>query len=160
MLKINIICTGNLKEKYLKEGIAEFTKRLGTMCKFSITELTECKLPNDPSQAEIEKGLKVEAEKIKQNLSKGGYVIPLCIEGQQLTSEKFANKLNEISVSGKSSVDFIIGSSHGISDEIKKMADFKLSLSKMTFPHQLFRLMLIEQIYRAISIQNGSKYHK
>ncbi len=160
MLTVNIITIGKLKEQYLRMAIDEYSKRLTAFCKFNIVELAEQRLSDNPSQKEIESALFIEGRQIQSYLTKGSYTFAMCIEGKQLPSEKLAEKFNEISLSGKSTINFIIGSSFGICENVKKQADFRLSMSEMTFPHQLARVMLSEQIYRAFSILNNSKYHK
>lgn len=160
MLTVNIVCIGNLKEKYLKEAVAEYQKRLKAFCRFQIIELPEQKLPDNPSQSEINKALKMEAEKIISKIPKGSAIISMAIEGNQVSSEQLAEKISSFSLRGFSTVSFVIGSSFGLADEIKQESDFMLSMSKMTFPHQLARLMLCEQIYRAFGIINNTKYHK
>ena len=160
MLTVNIICVGNLKEKYLKDAVAEYEKRLRAFCKFNIIELAEQKLPDNPSNSEIKSALLKEAEKITAKIQKCSAVIPLAIEGKELSSEQLANKFNDFSLKGVSTISFIIGSSFGLDNSIKQSADMLLSMSPMTFPHQLARLMLCEQVYRAFSINNNTKYHK
>lgn len=160
MLTVNIICVGNLKEKYLKDAVAEYEKRLRAFCKFNIIELAEQKLPDNPSNSEIKSALLKEAEKITAKIPKGSAVIPLAIEGKELSSEQLAHKFNDFSLNGVSTLSFIIGSSFGLDNSIKQSADMLLSMSPMTFPHQLARLMLCEQVYRAFSINNNTKYHK
>lgn len=159
MLTVQIICVGKLKEVYWKAACAEYEKRLRVFCNFSITELSECRLPDNPSAAQIEAALKTEGTSI---LSAAGnsHLFALCIEGKALSSEQLAEKVNTLAVNGTSTISFLIGSSFGLSDEIKKRADFRLSMSPMTFPHQLARVMLCEQIYRAFQIVNHGKYHK
>ncbi len=159
MLNVNVICVGNLKEKYFCDALNEYSKRLSRYCKFSVTELVEEKISDQQTQAMIDKTLQKEGERILSKISKNDYVIAMCIEGKNISSEDLAQKLSDISmISG--TVDFVIGGSWGLSDEVKKRADFRLSVSKMTFPHQLFRVMLCEQIYRAFSINANAKYHK
>lgn len=159
MLNVNVICVGNLKEKYFCDALNEYSKRLSRYCKFSVTELVEEKINDQQTQAMIDKTLQKEGERILSKISKNDYVIAMCIEGKNISSEDLAQKLSDISmISG--TVDFVIGGSWGLSDEVKKRADFRLSVSKMTFPHQLFRVMLCEQIYRAFSINANAKYHK
>lgn len=159
MLNVNVICVGNLKEKYFCDALNEYSKRLSRYCKFSVTELVEEKISDQQTQAMIDKTLQKEGERILSKISKNDYVIAMCIEGKIISSEDLAQKLSDISmISG--TVDFVIGGSWGLSDEVKKRADFRLSVSKMTFPHQLFRVMLCEQIYRAFSINANAKYHK
>ena len=160
MMNINFIVLGKLKEKYMKEFSAEYEKRLSAYCKVTVTELEPVKLSDNPSQSEIDNALNKEMQMILSKIPKGSYVFSMCIEGKQLSSEELSQKLEDIALSGKSTVTFIIGSSFGLSDEIKKMSDFKFSMSKMTFPHKLARIMLTEQIYRGFSISNNGKYHK
>ena len=161
MLNVNLITVGKLKESYLRDACAEYQKRLQAFCKLNIVELNESRLPDSPSEKEIKTALSNEG-KAMMNLLGGNscYNITMCIEGKQLSSVKFAEKLEKISVDGKSTVNIVIGSSFGIADEIKAMSDFKLSMSEMTFPHQLARVMLLEQLYRAFRINSGGKYHK
>ncbi len=160
MLNINIIHTGAFKEKYLKEAFAEYQKRLALYCKFSDIELKEASLSENPSQAEIKNALIAEEKKIMENIRPGSYSVALCIEGIQISSEELAAKIEKVASSGCSAINFIIGSSYGLSDGIKEMCQFKLSFSKMTFPHQLMRIILAEQLYRAFNINNNGKYHK
>ncbi len=160
MLSIKIIATGDLKENYLKEAIKEYQKRLGAWCKIEEIILKEERLDENPSQAVIDKALDVEGKRILQRLSKSAYVIAMCIEGKMLSSTELADKIEEITSLGKSEIIFIIGSSFGLSNEVKQRADFKLSISRLTFPHQLLRVILHEAIYRSLSIINGTKYHK
>ena len=157
-MKIKIICVGKLKEKYLKDGIAEYTKRISRFSKIEIIELNDEKIPDSPSDAQCQNILKTEGEKIKKHLE--GYTIALCVEGTNLSSEELAKNFAKIQLGGESTISFVIGGSLGIDDSIKNMADFKLSFSKMTFPHQLMRLILTEQIYRAFKINNNENYHK
>ena len=160
MLNINIIHTGAFKEKYLKEAFAEYHKRLMPYCKFSDIELKEASLSENPSQAEIKNALIAEEKKIMENIRPASYSVALCIEGIQISSEELAEKIEKVASSGYSTINFIIGSSYGLSDGIKEMCQFKLSFSKMTFPHQLMRIILAEQLYRAFNINNNGKYHK
>lgn len=159
MLNVKIICVGKLKEAYWRQACAEYEKRLHAFCTFSIHEIPECRLPDSPSQAQITAALQTEGEKI---LSAAGNssLFALCIEGRLLSSEQLAEKINGLAVNGTSTISFIIGSSFGLSEELKKKVDFKLSMSPMTFPHQLARVMLCEQIYRAFQINSHGKYHK
>lgn len=159
MIKINIIAVSGLKEKYLRDAAAEYQKRLGGFCNLSVTEIEPVKLPDKPSEAEIASALNKEAEAILKKIPKSGTVITLCIEGKQYSSEEFADLIEKETNSGNS-ITFIIGSSYGLSDKIKQMSSLKLSFSKMTFPHQLFRVLLLEQIYRAFRINTGASYHK
>ncbi len=157
-MNIKLIVIGKLKEDYLRNACAEYIKRLGRYCTFELHELDECRLSDSPSEKEIAAALKKEGEQIKRYAS--GYIVPMCIEGRQLSSPELAEKIASAGVSGNSTVTFIIGSSFGIDPEIKAMGSLKLSMSKMTFPHQLARVMLLEQIYRAFQINTGGKYHK
>ena len=161
MLNVNIIAVGKLKESYLREACGEYFKRLGAFCKPNIIELPESRLPETPSPKEIENALSNEGKSMLPLLSaKGCYNIAMCIEGKQLSSEKLAEKIGKISVDGKSTLNIVIGSSCGISEEIKAKCDMRLSMSEMTFPHQLARVMILEQLYRCFMILNGGKYHK
>ena len=160
MLNINIICVGKLKEKFLTEAIKEYSKRLSAFCKLVITELDETKLFDKASDSDIQNALKSESEKSLAKVGKDSFVIAMCIEGKMMSSEKLSELFDRVSLEGKSRIDIIIGSSFGLSDEVKRKADLKLSVSPMTFPHQLFRVMLLEQVYRAFQISTGGKYHK
>lgn len=160
MLNVNIICVGKLKEKFLTDAIKEYSKRLSAFCKLNITELDETKLPDRVSDSDIANALKSESEKILAKVGKDAFVIAMCIEGKMMSSEELSKLFDRVSVEGKSRVDIIIGSSFGLSDEVKKRADLRLSVSPMTFPHQLFRVMILEQVYRAFQISTGGKYHK
>ena len=157
-MNIELIVVGRLKEDYLRAASAEYIKRLGRYCNFTLHELEESRLSDAPSEKEIAAALKKEGEQIKK-LAKG-MVIPMCIEGKQLTSPELAEKISSAGVAGVSTVTFIIGSSFGLDPEVKALGDFRLSMSKMTFPHQLARVMLLEQIYRSFQITTGGKYHK
>ncbi|MCH5298783.1 MAG: 23S rRNA (pseudouridine(1915)-N(3))-methyltransferase RlmH [Ruminococcus sp.] len=160
MQTVNIICIGKIKEKYWTEAIAEYRKRLSAFCKFNIVELDEEKAQGNPNDSQIGSILSAEGKRILSKLSNNSYVIAMCIEGKQLSSPELADRLADVALSGKSNVDFIIGGSWGLSDEVKARANFKLSISKMTFPHQMARVILTEQIYRAFEIQSNGKYHK
>ncbi len=159
MLNINIIAVGKLKESYLRDACAEYIKRLGAFVKLNVTELSESRLPEAPSPKEISAALENEGKFIMQAV-KSGAVIAMCIEGTALSSEEFSEKLQGFAAQGKSTVNIIIGSSCGLCDKVKRSADIRLSMSKMTFPHQLARVMLLEQLYRAMSIAANGKYHK
>lgn len=150
---IKLITVGTIKEKYLKDAIDEYTKRIK---KYTNIELIEVK---DEGLVEESKAIFLEAEKIKKHLSPRDYIITMEIEGKQLTSEEFSEKLNQIQIEN-SNIVFIIGGSYGLSDEIKQMSKLHLSFSKMTFPHQLFRVLLLEQMYRCYKILNNESYHK
>lgn len=160
MFSITLICMGKLKEKFYTSASAEYEKRLKGFCQFQLIELPEVRLPENPSAAEIAAGLEKEADAIVSKLPKGAWFCTLTPEGKMLSSEALASQMQQVKVSGKSSAYFLIGSSFGIAPRIKKMADFQLSMSPMTFPHHLARVMVLEQIYRAEAIQAGSKYHK
>lgn len=157
-MTINLIAVGKLKENYLRSACAEYIKRLSRYCTFELHELDECRLSDSPSEKEIISALKKEGEQIKRFAK--GFIIPLCIEGKQLTSPALSSKISDAAVSGHSTITFIIGSSFGLDGEIKAMGDLRLSMSPMTFPHQLARVMLLEQIYRSFQIAGGGKYHK
>ena len=160
MQSVNIICIGKLKEKYLADAIKEYSTRLTPFCKFSIIELDECRLPDKPSQAQINSCLEDEGKRILAKIQKNSYVIPMCIEGKLVSSEELSTLISDAGVCGKSTVDFVIGGSFGLSNEVKKRGDFRLSMGRMTFPHQLARVMICEQIYRSFQIMTGGKYHK
>ena len=160
MFSITLITVGKLKEKFYLSATAEYEKRLKGYCQFQILELPECRLPEDPSDAEILAGLEKEADLIFSKIPKGSWFCVLTPEGKLQSSEQLAAKLKDVKLSGKSSACFLIGSSFGMADRVKQKADFKLSMSPMTFPHHLARIMVLEQIYRAEAIQAGSKYHK
>lgn len=160
MFEITLICVGKLKEKFYLSAVAEYEKRLKGYCSFHLTELPEVRLPDSPSPAEISAGLEKEADGILSKIPKGAWFCVLTPEGKLLSSEALAQKLSEVKLSGKSSACFLIGSSFGIAPRVKKIADLCLSMSPMTFPHHLARVMVMEQLYRAEAIQNGSKYHK
>lgn len=158
MLTINLICIGKLKEDYLKKASSEYEKRLSAFCRLNIIELSEYRLPNEPSVAEIEKCIKVEGEAIFPKLK--GEIFSLCIEGDHFSSEELSKKISNLCVFGTSEISFVIGGSNGLCKTIKDASNLKLSMSKMTFPHQLARIMLLEQIYRTFQINNKTKYHK
>ncbi|MCM1529303.1 MAG: 23S rRNA (pseudouridine(1915)-N(3))-methyltransferase RlmH [Alistipes sp.] len=157
-MNINLIVIGKLKEDYLRSACAEYIKRLGRYCSFQLHELDECRLSDSPSEKEIAAALKKEGAQIKK-LAKG-FIVPMCIEGKQLSSTELSETIVSAGVNGASTITFIIGSSFGLDPEIKQLGSLKLSMSKMTFPHQLARVMLLEQIYRSFQIAEGGKYHK
>ncbi len=159
MERLDIICVGTLKEKYLKDLCAEYQKRLTRFCKVKITELSEYKLPSNPADSDIKRALEAEGRAMMSACDAGSFKIALCIEGEQCDSEKFS-KVIERAFLERGRVTLIIGSSHGINDDVKKMCDLRLSMSKMTFPHQLARGMLLEQVYRAYMIRTDRAYHK
>lgn len=161
MIKINIICIGKIKEKYFTDAIAEYAKRLTAFCKFNIVELSEERIKsNTPNQSQIDEVISSEGKRIMQKISPSDYVVAMCIEGKLMSSEELSKLIDNASVSGKSTVDFIIGGSYGLDESVKKRADVCLSMSKMTFPHQMARMILSEQIYRAFEISSNGKYHK
>lgn len=160
MLNITLICVGKLKEKFYMTASAEYEKRLKGFCQFHLIELPECRTSENPSAAEITACLNKEAEQILSKIPKNAWFCVFTPEGQMLSSEKLAEKMQSVKLSGKGSACFLIGSSFGIAQSVKEKADFRLSMSPMTFPHHLARIMVLEQIYRAESIQAGTKYHK
>ena len=159
MIKITLICLGRLKEKYLKDACDEYKKRLSRYANFETVELEPVRLPEKPSQSEINTALLKEAEIIIKKIPQNSDIYTLCVEGKPLSSEKFAENIEFSQNTGKNIV-FIIGSSYGLSEKIKALSRVRLSFSQMTFPHQLFRVMLLEQIYRAFKINEGGTYHK
>ncbi|MBA4534909.1 23S rRNA (pseudouridine(1915)-N(3))-methyltransferase RlmH [Brevibacillus halotolerans] len=159
-MQITIITVGKLKEKYLKEGIAEYVKRLSAYCKLNVVEVNDEKAPEELSATEMEQVKRKEGERILAHIKQDHYVIALAIEGQMWSSEKLSSEMDKLALHGRSQVVFVIGGSLGLADEVLKRADAKLSFSKMTFPHQLMRLVLVEQIYRAFRISRGEPYHK
>ena len=159
MLKVRLITVGTLKEEYLRAAAAEYEKRLGAFCRFELIQLKEEKLSESPSQNEIKAALEREAVRITEQIPSSAFCVALCVEGKQLSSEELAMRLESVAME-KSEVCFVIGSSYGLSDIVKQRADMRLSVSKLTFPHQLMRVILLEAIYRAFNIQRGTKYHK
>ena len=160
MFTITLITVGKLKEKFYLSAAEEYKKRLQGFCNLQLLELPESKLSDNPSPAEVVAGLEKEADSILTKIPKGAWFCVFTPEGKLLSSEALAEKISNVKISGKSNACFLIGSSFGISQRIKDIADFKLSMSPMTFPHHLARIMVLEQLYRAESIQSGSKYHK
>ena len=160
MFEITLITMGKLKEKFYLSAAAEYSKRLSGYCRFTLLELPESRLAENPTAAEIAQGLEKEADLIFSRIPKGAWFCVFTPEGKTLSSETFADQLREVKLSGKSSACFLIGSSFGIAPRVKERADFRLSMGPMTFPHHLARIMVLEQLYRAESIQAGSKYHK
>jgi len=160
MLKVTIIHVGTIKEKYLTEAIAEYDKRLSAYCQIRHIAIKDERLPENPSAAETAAAVKKEGERILEAIPSRSYIAALCIEGKQLSSEKFSEKLALLSSDGYSEICFIIGGSDGLSDEVKAAAKWRLSFSEMTFPHQLMRVILAEQLYRGFNIAAGGKYHK
>ena len=160
MQKVTIICTGKLKEKFYLDAAAEYAKRLSRFCTLTILELPEERLPESPSPAQIEAALAREADAVRAKLPAGCLLIAMCVEGQERSSEALARYLAEAAARGAGHIVFLIGSSYGLHHSLKQQADLRLSMSPMTFPHHLLRVMLLEQIYRAYQINAGSKYHK
>lgn len=160
MFDITLIAMGKLKEKFYLSAASEYSKRLSGYCRFTLLELPEVRLPENPSAAEIQAGLEKEAELIFSKVPKGAWLCVFTPEGKELSSEAFAEKLAGVKNSGKSCACFLIGSSFGMAQRVKERADFRLSMGPMTFPHHLARIMVLEQLYRAEAIQAGSKYHK
>ncbi len=159
-MKITLITVGKIKEKYLKDAIAEYTKRLSKYCKLEIVEVADEKTPDNASEV-VEIAIRAkEAERIFKYVKDDAYVITLEIQGKQLTSEELADKIGKLGVQGTSHIIFIIGGSIGLGKEVMKRSDYALSFSKMTFPHQLMRVILLEQIYRSYRIISGEPYHK
>lgn len=160
MQSVTVLCVGKLKEKFFADACAEYQKRLGRYCKLSLVELPEHRLGDAPSGSEIAAALEREADAILERLPRGGAVIALCVEGQAMSSERLAETMARYADHGVSQLTFLIGGSFGMAERVKKAADVRLSMSPMTFPHHLARVMLLEQIYRAYQIQSGTKYHK
>ncbi len=160
MLNITVICVGKLKEAFYTAAVEEYRKRLKGCCKLELIELNEVRLPDNPSRGQINAALEKESQLVSARIPKNAAVIALCIEGKQMSSEALAGEMNRLAVNGASSLCFLIGSSYGMHPALKQRAGLRLSLSPMTFPHHLARVMLLEQIYRAFQIQRGSKYHK
>lgn len=159
-MRISIVCVGKIKEKYLKLGIDEFSKRLSKYCKLEVIELEDEKAPENLSDKEMLMIKEKEGKKILSKIKDNSYVMALAIDGKNLSSEELAETINNLGVRGTSHIVFVIGGSLGLSDEVLRRANYKLSFSKMTFPHQLMRLILLEQVYRAYRINNGEPYHK
>ena len=160
MLNLMIICVGKLKEKFWTDACNEYAKRLKGFCSFSIIEVDEEKLPDTPSPAQIQNTLEKEGQRIIAKIPKNAKIISMCIEGKQKSSEKFAKEISDLALNGASTLAFIIGGSWGLSQNVKNLSVMRLSMSEMTFPHQLARVMLCEQIYRAFQITSNGKYHK
>lgn len=159
MLTVKMITVGTLKEKYLRDAADEYIKRLSAFCKFEEVNIRESRLPENPSKIEIDSALSAEAKSIASAISPKAYKIALCVEGKQFSSENLAKKISDISMQ-HGEICLIIGSSHGINDSLKNSCDLKLSVSELTFPHQLMRVILLETMYRSFNIIKGTKYHK
>lgn len=159
MISLKLITVGNLKESYLRDACAEYAKRLGAFCRFEEIQLKESKIPDNPSCSEIASALASEAKSILPLLSSKAFKIALCVEGKQFSSEELAAHIERV-MDTSSEICFVIGSSHGLDESVKSRCDLRLSVSKLTFPHQLMRLIIIEAIYRCFNIIKGTKYHK
>lgn len=160
MLSVKILCVGKLGEKFWAQAVAEYEKRLSAYCKLEILELPEQRLPQNSSQGEITVALAKEADVIRAKIPAGASVVALCIEGDELGSQAFADKIGAMTAHGVSKLCFLVGGSCGLDETLKREAGLRLSMSPMTFPHHLARVMLLEQIYRALNILSGGKYHK
>ncbi len=160
MASMTLFCLGKLKEPFYSKAAAEYQKRLGAFGQFQIVELPEYRLPDNPSEAQIQMGLKKEADMVRAKLPKGCWLCVFTPEGKSVTSEELAHTVKQARLGGKSHLCFLIGSSYGMDARLKTEADCQISLSKMTFPHHLARVMVLEQLYRAESILSGSAYHK
>jgi 23S rRNA (pseudouridine1915-N3)-methyltransferase len=160
MQTVTVLCVGKLKEKFYADACAEYQKRLGRYCRLNLIELPEQRLGDAPSAAEIAAALEREADAITEKLPRGGAVIALCVEGRELSSVQLADTMARYATQGVSQLTFLIGGSFGMAERVKRSADLRLSMSPMTFPHHLARVMLLEQIYRAYQIQSGTRYHK
>ncbi|HEU6060454.1 TPA: 23S rRNA (pseudouridine(1915)-N(3))-methyltransferase RlmH [Streptococcus pneumoniae] len=159
-MKIKVVTVGKLKEKYLKDGIAEYSKRISRFAKFEMIELSDEKTPDKASESENQKVLEIEGQRILSKIADRDFVIVLAIEGKTFFSEEFSKQLEETSIKGFSTLTFIIGGSLGLSSSVKNRANLSVSFGRLTLPHQLMRLVLVEQIYRAFTIQQGFPYHK
>ena len=160
MQKVSILCVGKLKEKFYRDAVEEYSKRLQRFCKLEITELPETRLPEDPSPAQVRQALAAEAALIRERLPRGGAVIALCVEGKPCSSEELSRRMADFGVAGRTQLAFLIGGSFGLDETLKREADWRLSMSPMTFPHHMARVMLLEQVYRAYQIAVGTRYHK
>jgi len=159
-MKITLLTAGTLQESYWREAVSEYQKRLSRTWPLSVVEIGEEKLPRDPSDGDIAAALAQEARRFSAKIPPRAYVIALCIEGEMLTSDALSRRMEDAALRGFSDIVFLIGSSHGLCASLKTRADLRLSFSRMTFPHQLARVLLCEQIYRAAEIARGSRYHK
>ena len=160
MLSVTIIAVGRLKDKFYEDAAAEYIKRLGAYAKMNIAEIRAAELPEDPGAAPVEEALRKEGREILKKIPENAFVAALCIEGKQYSSEDMASLLENAALSGRSRIVFLIGGSYGLSEEVKRRADVRLSMRRLTFPHRLARVMLLEQIYRGFKISRGEKYHK
>lgn len=160
MVSVTLIAVGKIKEKYLREALNEYAKRLSAYCKFEVVEVKDEKTPDSPSTREKQLVLEREGERISAKIPQGAAVVSLCVEGKQMTSKRFAELISGYSIRGISKIAFIIGGSFGLDEKIKALSDVRLSFSEMTFPHMLMRVILAEQLYRGFTITEGKTYHK
>ena len=160
MQKVTVLCVGKLKERFYIDAAAEYAKRLSRHCRLEILELPEQRLPEDPTPGEISAALEREAAAVREKLPRGGALVALCVEGKMLSSPELAKRLMDFGLAGQSQLTFLIGGSVGLHPSLKAQADLRLSMSPMTFPHHLARVMVLEQLYRAFKIREGSSYHK
>ena len=160
MLTCRIVCVGKLKEEYWRQACAEYEKRLRPFCKLSVVQIEEERTPEKPSPAQIDAVIEAEGRRILQAIPAGSTVTALCIEGKGMTSERLSQQIEEWKTAGRADLTFVIGGSWGLSEAVKREAALRLSMSDMTFPHQLARVMVLEQLYRAAQIASGGKYHK
>lgn len=158
-MKITIVAAGKIKEKYLSQGIAEFMKRLVPFAQMDIIEIHEEKMKDSPSEAEKQKTLTAEGERLLRQVPSGSYLIVLDVYGKEFSSEELAVRINRLGIDGRSNITFLIGGAFGLSEQVRAAADERLSFSRMTFTHQMVRLLLVEQIYRTFKINRGEKYH-
>lgn len=160
MLAVKLICVGRMRETYYIEAFREYAKRLGAYCRLETAELAEERLPERPAQGQIDAALEKEAAEILRQVPQDAYTVALCVEGRQMSSEALSELLSQRESSGKPRLCFIVGGSYGLAEKVKARAQLRLSMSPMTFPHHLARVMLAEQIYRGFKIKEGSRYHK
>ena len=160
MLSVNVLCVGKLKESYWRDACAEYQKRLGAYCRIQVTEIAEERIAENPSESQIASTIEAEGKRLLSLITSDTLVVALCIEGKEMDSPRLAQYLERAAVDGISKIAFVIGGSWGLSDTVKMRADMRLSMSPMTFPHQLARVMTLEQVYRAFQISAGGKYHK
>jgi len=160
MLNVTLLCVGKMKEPHYVAAFEEYRKRLGAYCRLSLTEIAEQRLPEAPSEKEIAAALEKEAAEIEKAIPQGAYTVALCVEGRQMSSPALAKCIGDQQTAGRSRLCLIVGGSCGLAERVKQRADLRLSMSEMTFPHHLFRVMLAEQLYRALNILDGGKYHK
>ena len=160
MLSVTLLCVGRMREAYYMEAFAEDAKRLGAFCRLAVTELPEQRLPERPAASEIDAALEKEAREILRLIPKGAATVALCVEGERMTSPELARRLADFTARGGSRLCFVVGGSYGLHPSVKRAAALRLSMSDLTFPHHLARVMLIEQLYRAFTINAGARYHK